>query len=486
MAPPFISGTIENMMKKLGRNSEKPTTRGQRRDSGPDKHASAPDLGSSTITDVPGPQSYSPIGFSGRSASRPTTFLPLLVPSSGDRGAVAHTPSGPDTPSTADAPGSTGLPTTQDGSYSGNHMPGANNPQKSPNCQTGRRSRFTEDLPTEFTQNKLDSSAPVFGSYSTHPYPSINQHTRPLSRPTRLGPIADTQIRAEDDAPTPELQGRCSSSDRTSMAIPEPVEPLGSPPGATLSVTIPDNTSSYSLHACPQSDNHRQPNSSFSTENPRQPNGPHGPKPPKPPIGPVRRHDRHIASSRARFGSAPLVVAKESISDGQEIVYHADPGTSSADARPNPTPSDHTPASNAFSDPDLSNQSKLTLINTFFSFFGHLQRLQHRETTLRSGDLGPEPVLISDEEMTERQDFRRVIESLASATTSENVIRAVIGVVRDRIAVVEARVRVLEANEVRGRVASMVDGKLEVEDGDASDDGDDMMGWRIDVARNDW
>lgn len=59
---------------------------------------------------------------------------------------------------------------------------------------------------------------------------------------------------------------------------------------------------------------------------------------------------------------------------------------------------------------------------------------------LRYGDLAPESVLISAEEMMEREDFRRAVESLDEAATSENVIRTITGVVKDRIAVVEARV----------------------------------------------
>ena len=157
MAPPFISGTIEKMMKKLGRNSEKGTTRQKRRDPGPDEYTYAPNLGFGTSIFVPESRvSYSSTRswFSKRSASRSTASLPSMVPYSGSPGVVAHTSTGPHTsgPDTPSTPGSI-RPTTQGESNSSNCFPGANNSQPSSNQQTGRRSRFTEDLPTESKQN---------------------------------------------------------------------------------------------------------------------------------------------------------------------------------------------------------------------------------------------------------------------------------------------------------------------------------------------
>lgn len=189
MAPPFISGTIEKMMKKLGRNSEKGTTRSTRQkrcDPGPDKYTYAPDLGFGTSIFMPESRvSYSSnrSWFSKRSASRSTASLPLMVPYSGRRGVVGHTSSGPHTsgPDSPSTPGSI-RPTTQGGSNSSNHLPGANNSQPSSNQQTSRRSRFTEDLPTESMHNVVGSSASVLGSYSTDPYPSIKQAHSALFR----------------------------------------------------------------------------------------------------------------------------------------------------------------------------------------------------------------------------------------------------------------------------------------------------------------
>lgn len=177
MAPPFVSSTIEKMKKKLGRNSEKSTTGRQRRDFGPDEHTYKPDLGFGTSIFVPESRvSYRSSWFSKRSASRSTVSLPSMVPYSGRRGVVAHTCSGPDTASTSS---DADRPTTQDGIKSGDLIPRANHAQPSSNQQTGRRSRFTEDLPAESTHNELGRLAPLLGSYSTLPYPSIDQHTPP-------------------------------------------------------------------------------------------------------------------------------------------------------------------------------------------------------------------------------------------------------------------------------------------------------------------
>ena len=96
---------------------------------------------------------------------------------------------------------------------------------------------------------------------------------------------------------------------------------------------------------------------------------------------------------------------------------------------------------------------------------------------LRYGDLAPESVLISAQEMMEREDFRRAGESLDRAITSETVIRTVTDLVKDRIAV-EARVRVMDAREVRGRVAIMV--VMTVRDGDGVGSEDASIGAEAD------
>ncbi|KAG7004331.1 hypothetical protein G7Y79_00026g059150 [Physcia stellaris] len=150
MAPPFVSSTIEKMKKKLGRNSEKSTTAQKRRDFGPDQHTYKPDHGFGTSIFVPESRvSHRSSWFSKRSASRSTVSLPSMVPYSGRRSFVVHTCSGPDTASTSS---DAGRPTTHDGIKSRDRIiPRANRPQPSSKPQTGRRSRFTEDLPAEST-----------------------------------------------------------------------------------------------------------------------------------------------------------------------------------------------------------------------------------------------------------------------------------------------------------------------------------------------